>query len=143
MEQQVSDIEYVELPPTAEADSSAPVFVEQDLKSDTFGAVAWFVSHFGVMSPRVWWGYKTAYYLTAFPLFFCITLAIDLAKICFRFVVCIAERILELFFASMQPALKIVAISFVLFVIVMFVSTSGCDGMKETFANLCQYVKNF
>lgn len=143
MTQQVSDIEYVELPTATEIDGNAPVFVEQDLKFDTFGAVAWFVSHFGVMSPRVWWGYKTAYYLTAFPILFCITLAIDLAKICFRFVVYIVKRILELFFASMQPALKIVAISFVLFIIVMFVSTYGWNGMKEIFANLWQYVKNF
>lgn len=143
MEQQVSDIEYVELPTATEIDGDAPVFVEQDLKSDTFGAVAWFVSHFGVMSPRVWWGYKTAYYLTAFPLLFCITLAIDLAKICLRFLVYIAQRILDLCFASMQPAIKIALIAFVLFLIVMFISTIGWDGMKETFANLCQYVKKF
>lgn len=143
MEQQVSDIEYVELPTATEIDGNTPVFVAQDLKSDTFGAVAWFVNHFGVMSPRVWWGYKAAYYLSVFPLLFCITLAIDLAKICFRFVVYIAQRILDLFFASMQPALKIVALSFVLFIIIMIVSTNGWDGMKEIFANLCQYVKKF
>lgn len=143
MRQQVSDIEYVELPTITEVDGSAPVFVERDLKSDTFGAVVWFVNHFGVMSPRVWWGYKIAYYLTAFPLLFCITLAIDVAKICFRFLVYIIKRILDLCFASMQPAMKIIAISFALFIVIMFVGANGWDGMKEIFANLCQYVKKF
>jgi len=143
MEQQVSDIEYVELPTATEIDGNASVFVERDLKSDTFGAVVWFVNHFGIMSPRVWWGYKTAYYLTAFPILFCITLAIDVAKICLRFLVYITQRILDLCFASMQPAIKIALIAFVLFLIVMFISTIGWDGMKETFANLCQYVKKF
>ena len=125
---------------------AASVFERCDVQSKFLSVTAWYLSHFGRLTPDIWWGYQFAYYALCLLPIVALTFSIDVLAMVIKGAVIVAKAIalkaIDLTFMAAGKVAGILGIAFALFLIVMFCYNQGWDGMKQTYFDIIEWVKN-
>ncbi len=140
-----NELTYIEVEDVTET-PTASVFERCEIQSKFLTVTAWYLSHFGKLSPDIWWGYQFGYYALCFLLIIALTFSIDVlamvAKVAVIVAKAIALKVIDLTFVAAGKVAGIFGIAFALFLIVMFCYNQGWDGMKQTYFDIIEWVKN-
>lgn len=140
-----NELTYIEVEDIKET-SAASVFERCDVQSKFLSVTAWYLSHFGRLSPDIWWGYQFAYYALCLLPIVAFTFSIDVLAMVIKGAVIVAKAIalkaIDLTFMAAGKVAGVLGIAFALFLIVMFCYNQGWDGCKECYNNIVEWVKN-
>lgn len=140
-----NELTYIEVEDIKET-PAASVFERCDVQSKFLSVTAWYLSHFGRLSPDIWWGYQFAYYALCLLPIVALTFSIDVLAMVIKGAVIVAKAIalkaIDLTFMAAGKIAGVLGIAFALFLIVMFCYNEGWDGCKETYRDIIEWVKN-
>lgn len=140
-----NELTYIEVEDIKET-PAASVFERCDVQSKFLSVTAWYLSHFGRLSPDIWWGYQFAYYALCLLPIVALTFSIDVLAMVIKCAVIVAKAIalkaIDLTFMAAGKVAGVLGIAFALFLIVMFCYNQGWDGMKQTYFDIIEWVKN-
>lgn len=140
-----NELTYIEVEDIKET-PAASVFERCDVQSKFLSVTAWYLSHFGRLSPDIWWGYQFAYYALCLLPIVALTFSIDVLAMVIKCAVIVAKAIalkaIDLTFMAAGKVAGVLGIAFALFLIVMFCYNEGWDGCKETYREIIEWVKN-
>lgn len=140
-----NEFTYIEVEDIKET-PAASVFERCDVQSKFLSVTAWYLSHFGRLSPDIWWGYQFAYYALCLLPIIALTFSIDVLAMVIKGAVIVAKAIalkaIDLTFMAAGKVAGVLGIAFALFLIVMFCYNQGWDGMKQTYFDIIEWVKN-
>jgi hypothetical protein len=140
-----NELTYIEVENVKET-PAASVFERCDVQSKFLSVTAWYLSHFGRLSPDIWWGYQFAYYALCLLPIVALTFSIDVLAMVIKGAVIVAKAIalkaIDLTFMAAGKVAGVLGIAFALFLIVMFCYNQGWDGMKQTYFDIIEWVKN-
>lgn len=140
-----NELTYIEVEDIKET-PAASVFERCDVQSKFLSVTAWYLSHFGRLSPDIWWGYQFAYYALCLLPIIALTFSIDVLAMVIKGAVIVAKTIalkaIDLTFMAAGKIAGVLGIAFALFLIVMFCYNQGWDGMKQTYFDIIEWVKN-
>ena len=125
---------------------AASVFERCDVQSKFLSVTAWYLSHFGRLTPDIWWGYQFAYYALCLLPIVALTFSIDVLAMVIKGAVIVAKaialKVIDLTFMTAGKIAGVLGIAFALYLIVMFCYNQGWDGCKECYNNIVEWVKN-
>lgn len=140
-----NELTYIEVEDIKET-PAASVFERCDVQSKFLSVTAWYLSHFGRLSPDIWWGYQFAYYALCLLPIVALTFSIDVLAMVIKDAVIVAKaialKVIDLTFMAAGKIAGVLGIAFALFLIVMFCYDQGWDGMKQTYFDIIEWVKN-
>ena len=140
-----NELTYIEVEDIKET-PSASVFERCDVQSKFLSVTAWYLSHFGRLSPDIWWGYQFAYYALCLLPIVALTFSIDVLAMVIKGAVIVAKAIalkaIDLTFMAAGKVAGVLGIAFALFLIVMFCYNQGWDGCKECYKNIVEWLGN-
>lgn len=140
-----NELTYIEVEDIKET-PAASVFERCDVQSKFLSVTAWYLSHFGKLSPDIWWGYQFAYYALCLLPIIALTFSIDVLAMVIKGAVIVAKAIalkaIDLTFMAAGKVAGVLGIAFALFLIVMFCYNEGWEGCKETYRDIIEWVKN-
>ena len=140
-----NELTYIEVEDIKET-PAASVFERCEIQSKFLTVTAWYLSHFGRLSPDIWWGYQFAYYALCLLPIVALTFSIDVLAMVIKGAVIVAKAIalkaIDLTFMAAGKVIGVLGIAFALFLIVMFCYNQGWDGMKQTYFDIIEWVKN-
>lgn len=140
-----NELTYIEVENIKET-PAASVFERCDVQSKFLSVTAWYLSHFGRLSPDIWWGYQFAYYALCLLPIVALTFSIDVLAMVIKGAVIVAKaialKVIDLTFMAAGKVAGVLGIAFALFLIVMFCYNQGWDGMKQTYFDIIEWVKN-
>jgi hypothetical protein len=140
-----NELTYIEVEDIKET-PAASVFERCDVQSKFLSVTAWYLSHFGRLSPDIWWGYQFAYYALCLLPIVALTFSIDILAMVIKVAAIVAKAIalkaIDLTFMAAGKVAGVLGIAFALFLIVMFCYNQGWDGMKQTYFDIIEWVKN-
>lgn len=140
-----NELTYIEVEDTKET-PAASVFERCEIQSKFLTVTAWYLSHFGRLSPDIWWGYQFGYYALCLLPIVALTFSIDVLAMVIKGAVIVAKAIalkaIDLTFMAAGKVAGVLGIAFALFLIVMFCYNQGWDGMKQTYFDIIEWVKN-
>jgi hypothetical protein len=140
-----NELTYIEVEDIKET-PAASVFERCDVQSKFLSVTAWYLSHFGRLSPDIWWGYQFAYYALCLLPIVALTFSIDVLAMVIKGAVIVAKaialKVIDLTFMAAGKVAGVLGIAFALFLIVMFCYNQGWDGMKQTYFDIIEWVKN-
>lgn len=140
-----NELTYIEVEDIKET-PSASVFERCDVQSKFLSVTAWYLSHFGKLSPDIWWGYQFAYYALCLLPIIALTFSIDVLAMVIKGAVIVAKAIalkaIDLTFMAAGKVAGVLGIAFALFLIVMFCYNQGWEGCKECYKNIVEWLGN-
>lgn len=140
-----NELTYVEVEDVTET-PAASVFERCDVQSKFLSVTAWYLSHFGRLSPDIWWGYQFAYYALCLLPIVALTFSIDVLAMVIKGAVIVAKaialKVIDLAFMAAGKVAGVLGIAFALFLIVMFCYNQGWDGCKECYKNIVEWLGN-
>ena len=140
-----NELTYIEVEDVTET-PAASVFERCDVQSKFLSVTAWYLSHFGKLSPDIWWGYQFAYYALCLLPIVALTFSIDVLAMVIKGAVIVAKAIalkaIDLTFMAAGKVAGVLGIAFALFLIVMFCYNQGWDGCKECYKNIVEWLGN-
>ena len=140
-----NELTYIEVEDIKET-PAASVFEQCDVQSKFLSVTAWYLSHFGRLSPDIWWGYQFAYYALCLLPIIALTFSIDVLAMVIKGAVIVAKAIalkaIDLTFMAAGKVAGVLGIAFALFLIVMFCYNQGWDGCKECYKNIVEWLGN-
>ena len=140
-----NELTYIEVEDIKET-PAASVFDRCDVQSKFLSVTAWYLSHFGRLSPDIWWGYQFAYYALCLLPIVALTFSIDVLAMVIKGAVIVAKAIalkaIDLTFMAAGKVAGVLGIAFALFLIVMFCYNQGWDGCKECYKNIVEWLGN-
>ena len=140
-----NELTYIEVEDIKET-PSASVFERCEIQSKFLTVTAWYLSHFGRLSPDIWWGYQFAYYALCLLPIVALTFSIDVLAMVIKGAVIVAKAIalkaIDLTFMAAGKVAGVLGIAFALFLIVMFCYNQGWDGCKECYKNIVEWLGN-
>ena len=140
-----NELTYIEVEDIKET-PAASVFERCDVQSKFLSVTAWYLSHFGRLTPDIWWGYQFAYYALCLLPIVALTFSIDVLAMVIKGAVIVAKAIalkaIDLTFMAAGKVAGVLGIAFALFLIVMFCYNEGWEGCKETYRDIIEWVKN-
>ena len=138
-----NELKYIEVEDIKET-PAASVFERCDVQSKFLSVTAWYLSHFGRLSPDIWWGYQFAYYALCLLPIVALTFSIDVLAMVIKGAVIVAKAIalkaIDLTFMAAGKVAGVLGIAFALFLIVMFCYNEGWDGCKECYKNIVEWL---
>lgn len=138
-----NELTYIEVEDVTET-PAASVFERCDVQSKFLSVTAWYLSHFGRLSPDIWWGYQFAYYALCLLPIVALTFSIDVLAMVIKGAVIVAKvtalKLVDLAFMAMGKIAGVLGIAFALFLIVMFCYNQGWDGCKECYKNIVEWL---
>ena len=138
-----NELTYIEVEDIKET-PAASVFERCDVQSKFLSVTAWYLSHFGRLSPDIWWGYQFAYYALCLLPIVALTFSIDVLAMVIKGAVIVAKAIalkaIDLTFMAAGKVAGVLGIAFALFLIVMFCYNQGWDGCKECYKNIVEWL---
>ena len=138
-----NELTYIEVEDIKET-PAASVFERCDVQSKFLSVTAWYLSHFGRLSPDIWWGYQFAYYALCLLPIVALTFSIDVLAMVIKGAVIVAKvtalKLVDLAFMAMGKIAGVLGIAFALFLIVMFCYNQGWDGCKECYKNIVEWL---
>lgn len=139
-----NELTYIEVEDETPA---ASAFERCEVQSKFLSITAWYLSHFGKLAPDVWWGYQFGYYALCLLPIVALTFSIDVLAMAIKGAVIVAKvtalKLIDLAFMAAGKVAGVLGIAFALFLIVMFCYNQGWDGMKQTYFDIIEWVKNF
>ena len=140
-----NELTYIEVEDIKET-PAASVFDRCDVQSKFLSVTAWYLSHFGRLSPDIWWGYQFGYYALCLLPIIALTFSIDVLAMVIKGAVIVAKAIalkaIDLTFMAAGKVAGVLGIAFALFLIVMFCYNQGWDGCKECYKNIVEWLGN-
>ena len=140
-----NELTYIEVEDIKET-PAASVFERCEIQSKFLTVTAWYLSHFGRLSPDIWWGYQFAYYALCLLPIVALMFSIDVLAMVIKGAVIVAKAIalkaIDLTFMAAGKVAGVLGIAFALFLIVMFFYNEGWEGCKETYRDIIEWVKN-
>lgn len=140
-----NELTYIEVEDVTET-PSASAFERCEVQSKFLTVTAWYLSHFGKLSPDIWWGYQFAYYALCLLPIIALTFSIDVLAMVIKGAVIVAKvtalKAIDLAFMAAGKVAGVLGIAFALFLIVMFCYNQGWEGCKETYREIIGWVKN-
>ena len=140
-----NELTYIEVEDIKET-PAASVFERCDVQSKFLSVTAWYLSHFGRLSPDIWWGYQFAYYALCLLPIIALTFSIDVLAMVIKGAVIVAKAIalkaIDLTFMAAGKVAGVLGIAFALFLIVMFCYNQGWEGCKECYKNIVEWLGN-
>lgn len=140
-----NELTYIEVEDIKET-PTASVFERCEIQSNFLTVTAWYLSHFGRLSPDIWWGYQFAYYALCLLPIVALTFSIDVLAMVIKGAVIVAKAIalkaIDLTFMAAGKVAGVLGIAFALFLIVMFCYNEGWDGCKECYKNIVEWLEN-
>ena len=138
-----NELTYIEVEDIKET-PAASVFERCDVQSKFLSVTAWYLSHFGRLSPDIWWGYQFAYYALCLLPIVALTFSIDVLAMVIKGAVIVAKvtalKVIDLTFMAAGKVAGVLGIAFALFLIVMFCYNEGWDGCKECYKNIVEWL---
>ena len=138
-----NELTYIEVEDIKET-PAASVFERCDVQSKFLSVTAWYLSHFGRLSPDIWWGYQFGYYALCLLPIVALTFLIDVLAMAIKGAVIVAKvtalKLVDLAFVAMGKIAGVLGIAFALFLIVMFCYNQGWDGCKECYKNIVEWL---
>lgn len=138
-----NELTYIEVEDIKET-PAASVFERCDVQSKFLSVTAWYLSHFGRLSPDIWWGYQFAYYALCLLPIVALTFSIDVLAMVAKGAVIVAKaialKVIDLTFMAAGKVAGVLGIAFALFLIVMFCYNQGWDGCKECYKNIVEWL---
>lgn len=138
-----NELTYIEVEDVTET-PSASVFERCEIQSKFLTVTAWYLSHFGKLSPDIWWGYQFGYYVLCLLPIITLTFSIDVLAMVIKGAVIVAKAIalkaIDLTFMAAGKVAGVLGIAFALFLIVMFCYNQGWDGCKECYKNIVEWL---
>ena len=140
-----NELTYIEVEEVTET-PAASVFERCDVQSKFLSVTAWYLSHFGRLSPDIWWGYQFAYYALCLLPIIALTFSIDVLAMVIKGAVIVAKaialKVIDLTFMAAGKVAGVLGIAFALFLIVMFCYNEGWEGCKECYKNIVEWLGN-
>jgi hypothetical protein len=140
-----NELTYIEVEDIKET-PAASVFERCEIQSKFLTVTAWYLSHFGRLSPDIWWGYQFAYYALCLLPIIALTFSIDVLAMVIKGAVIVAKAIalkaIDLTFMAAGKIAGVLGIAFALFLIVMFCYNEGWEGCKECYKNIVEWLGN-
>lgn len=140
-----NELTYIEVEDIKET-PAASVFERCEIQSKFLTVTAWYLSHFGRLSPDIWWGYQFAYYALCLLPIIALTFSIDVLAMVIKGAVIVAKaialKVIDLTFMAAGKVAGVLGIAFALFLIVMFFYNQGWDGCKECYKNIVEWLGN-
>ena len=140
-----NELTYIEVEDIKET-PAASVFERCDVQSKFLSVTAWYLSHFGKLSPDIWWGYQFGYYALCLLPIVALTFSIDVLAMVIKGAVIVAKaialKVIDLTFMAAGKVAGVLGIAFALFLIVMFCYNQGWDGCKECYKNIVEWLGN-
>lgn len=140
-----NELTYIEVEDIKET-PAASVFERCEIQSKFLTVTAWYLSHFGRLSPDIWWGYQFAYYALCLLPIIALTFSIDVLAMVIKGAVIVAKVIalkaIDLAFMAAGKVAGVLGIAFALFLIVMFCYNQGWEGCKECYKNIVEWLGN-
>lgn len=140
-----NELTYIEVEDIKET-PAASVFERCEIQSKFLTVTAWYLSHFGRLSPDIWWGYQFAYYALCILPIVALTFSIDVLAMVIKGAVIVAKAIalkaIDLTFMAAGKVAGVLGIAFALFLIVMFCYNQGWVGCKECYKNIVEWLGN-
>ena len=140
-----NELTYIEVEDIKET-PAASVFERCEIQSKFLTVTAWYLSHFGKLSPDIWWGYQFGYYALCLLPIVALTFSIDVLAMVIKGAVIVAKAIalkaIDLTFMTAGKVAGVLGIAFALFLIVMFFYNQGWDGCKECYKNIVEWLGN-
>ena len=140
-----NELTYIEVEDIKET-PAASVFERCDVQSKFLSVTAWYLSHFGKLSPDIWWGYQFGYYALCLLPIVALTFSIDVLAMVIKGAVIVAKAIalkaIDLTFMAAGKVAGVLGIAFALFLIVMFCYNQGWEGCKECYKNIVEWLGN-
>lgn len=140
-----NELTYIEVEDIKET-PAASVFERCEIQSKFLTVTAWYLSHFGRLSPDIWWGYQFAYYALCLLPIIALTFSIDVLAMVIKGAVIVAKAIalkaIDLTFMAAGKVAGVLGIAFALFLIVMFCYNQGWEGCKECYKNIVEWLGN-
>lgn len=140
-----NELTYIEVEDIKET-PAASVFERCDVQSKFLSVTAWYLSHFGRLSPDIWWGYQFGYYALCLLPIIALTFSIDVLAMVIKGAVIVVKAIalkaIDLTFMTAGKIAGVLGIAFALYLIVMFCYNQGWDGCKECYNNIVEWLGN-
>lgn len=140
-----NELTYIEVEDIKET-PAASVFERCEIQSKFLTVTAWYLSHFGKLSPDIWWGYQFGYYALCLLPIIALTFSIDVLAMVIKGAVIVAKaialKVIDLTFMTAGKIVGVLGIAFALFLIVMFCYNQGWDGMKQTYFDLIEWLES-
>ena len=138
-----NELTYIEVEDITET-PTASVFKRCEIQSKFLTVTAWYLSHFGKLTPDIWWGYQFGYYALCLLPIVALTFSIDVLAMVIKGAVIVAKAIalkaIDLTFMAAGKVAGILGIAFALFLIVMFCYNEGWEGCKECYKNIVEWL---
>ena len=138
-----NELTYIEVEDITET-PTASVFERCDVQSKFLSVTAWYLSHFGKLTPDIWWGYQFGYYALCLLPIVALTFSIDVLAMAIKGAVIVAKvtalKLVDLAFVAMGKIAGVLGIAFALFLIVMFCYNEGWEGCKECYKNIVEWL---
>lgn len=138
-----NELTYIEVEDVTETPTES-VFERCDVQSKFLSVTAWYLSHFGKLTPDIWWGYQFGYYALCLLPIVALTFSIDVLAMAIKGAVIVAKvtalKLVDLAFVAMGKIAGVLGIAFALFLIVMFCYNEGWDGCKECYKNIVEWL---
>ena len=138
-----NELTYIEVEDIKET-PTASVFERCEIQSKFLTVTAWYLSHFGKLTPDIWWGYQFAYYALCLLPIVALTFSIDVLAMVIKGAVIVAKAIalkaIDLTFMAAGKVAGVLGIAFALFLIVMFCYNEGWEGCKECYKNIVEWL---
>ena len=138
-----NELTYIEVEDVTETPTES-VFERCDVQSKFLSVTAWYLSHFGKLTPDIWWGYQFGYYALCLLPIVALTFSIDVLAMAIKGAVIVAKvtalKLVDLAFVAMGKIAGVLGIAFALFLIVMFCYNEGWEGCKECYKNIVEWL---
>ena len=138
-----NELTYIEVEDITET-PTASVFERCEIQSKFLTVTAWYLSHFGKLTPDIWWGYQFGYYALCLLPIVALTFSIDVLAMVIKGAVIVAKAIalkaIDLTFMAAGKVAGVLGIAFALFLIVMFCYNEGWEGCKECYKNIVEWL---
>ena len=138
-----NELTYIEVEDITET-PTASVFERCEIQSKFLTVTAWYLSHFGKLTPDIWWGYQFGYYALCLLPIVALTFSIDVLAMVIKGAVIVAKvtalKLVDLAFVAMGKIAGVLGFAFALFLIVMFCYNEGWEGCKECYKNIVEWL---
>ena len=138
-----NELTYIEVEDVTETPTES-VFERCDVQSKFLSVTAWYLSHFGKLTPDIWWGYQFGYYALCLLPIVALTFSIDVLAMAIKGAVIVAKvtalKLVDLAFVAMGKIAGVLGFAFALFLIVMFCYNEGWEGCKECYKNIVEWL---
>ena len=138
-----NELTYIEVEDITET-PTASVFERCEIQSKFLTVTSWYLSHFGRLTPDIWWGYQFGYYALCLLPIVALTFSIDVLAMVIKGAVIVAKAIalkaIDLTFMAAGKVAGVLGIAFALFLIVMFCYNEGWEGCKECYKNIVEWL---